>query len=203
LNGNRFFAVCGIAAPILHLLAMVIGGFLSPSYSHITQAVSELFEVGAPNKQLLNSMLIVSNFMLIMFSIGLHRGIEDKRKSKTAPILLGLGGVTGLLLMLFFPCDPGCEPVTFTGTMHFVTAFSMALLTIISILAFWRRLKDDMRWRGYDKYSLGTFIATIIVMIILGLFITSPFFGLIERISMALILQWIEIMAIKLLSLSL
>jgi hypothetical membrane protein len=202
LNGNRFLAVCGIAAPIIHLLAIVIGGFLSPGYSHITQAVSELFEVGAPNKQLLDLMLIISNFMLIMFSIGLHRGIEDKKKLKTAPILLGLGGVTGLLLILFFPCDPGCEPVTFTGTMHFVMAFCMALLTIFAILIFWRRLKDDMRWQGYGKYSLGTFIATIVVMVTLVIFVTSPFFGLIERISMGLILQWIEIMAIKLLRLS-
>ena len=41
-NPNRALAVCGIIAPVFYLLMTIIGGALSPGYSHITETVSEL-----------------------------------------------------------------------------------------------------------------------------------------------------------------
>lgn len=56
VNTNKAFTICGIIAPILYLLMVIIGGALSPGYSHISETVSELLVSGAPNKPLLNTL---------------------------------------------------------------------------------------------------------------------------------------------------
>ena len=197
-NFQKISAVCGIATPIINTVTVIIGGLLRPEYSHITQAISELFEVGAPNKTFIDTMIIICNILLIIFAFGLHRGINNGKGSKIGPVLLVLTGILGLLLVIFFPCDPGCKPITLTGTIHIPISFAMAFLSIFAILAFWRRLKYDKKWSRYENYSLVTFILAIFVLIIGSFFMTSPFMGLIERASFGIILQWIFVMAIKL-----
>ena len=78
-NPNKVFAICGIIAPILYLLMVIIGGALSPGYNHITETVSELLVAGAPNRPLLATLMIISSVLGILFPIGLHRGINEGR----------------------------------------------------------------------------------------------------------------------------
>ena len=201
-NPNKAFAVCGIIAPILYLLTAIIGGALRPGYSHITHSVSELLVVGAPNKPLLVTMLIIYGVLMILFPIGLHRGINGGKGSKVGPVFLVIAGVLVLLSATLFPQDPGGEPVTFAGTMHVALVASMAILSLAAFLAFWRRLKSDSLWSGYDRYSLVTFIVAVPLGVISVILIDSSYMGLLERISVGVILQCIFFMAIKLFRLS-
>ena len=201
-NSNKAFAICGIIAPISYLSLAIIGGLLRPGYSHITHSVSELLVVGAPNKPLLLTILIIYGVLMILFPIGLHRGINEGKGSKVGPACLVVAGVLVLLTATLFPQDPGGEPVTFAGTMHVALVTSMAILSLIAILAFWRRLKSDSLWSGYDRYSLVTFIVAITLGVISVILIDSSYMGLLERLSVGAILQWIFVMAIKLVRLS-
>ena len=64
-NGKiRALALCGILSPIVYVITVAVGGFLDPSYSHVGKTVSELVEIGAPNRDLLNIMLVVYNVSL-------------------------------------------------------------------------------------------------------------------------------------------
>jgi len=139
---------------------------------------------------------------MILFPIGLHRGINEGKGSKVGPAFLVVAGILVLLSATFFPQDPGGEPVTFAGTMHVALVTSMAILSLIAILAFWRRLKSDSLWSGYDRYSLVTFIVAITLGVISVILIDSSYMGLLERLSVGAILQWIFVMAIKLVRLS-
>jgi hypothetical membrane protein len=200
-NPNKVFAVCGIIAPILYLLMVVIGGALSPGYSHMAETVSELLVAGAPNKPLLNTLLITDYVLGILFAIGLHRGINEGKGSKVGPAFLIIVSVLSLFT-IFFPQDPGGEPVTFAGTVHVVLIIPMVILSLGAFLAFWRRLKSDSLWSGYDRYSLVTFIVAIPLGVVSAVSLNSPYVGLLERISVAVILQWGFVMAIKLFRLS-
>ena len=200
-NPNKVFAICGIIAPILYLLMVIIGGALSPGYNHITETVSELLVAGAPNRPLLATLMIISSVLGILFPIGLHRGINEGRGSKVGPAFLIIAAVLGIFTT-YFPQDPGGPPVTFAGTVHVVLLIPMVILSLGAFLAFWRRLKSDSLWSGYDRYSLITFIVAIPLGVISAVLLDSPYVGLLERISVAVVLQWGFVMAIKLFRLS-
>ena len=200
-NPNKAFAICGIIAPILYLLTAIIGGALSPGYSHISETVSTLLVAGAPNKPLLNTLLITDYVLGILFPIGLHRGINEGKGSKVGPAFLIIVSVLSLFT-IFFPQDPGGEPVTFAGTVHVVLLILMVSLSLGAFLAFWRRLKSDSLWSGYDRYSLVTFIIAVPLGVISAFSLNSPYVGLLQRISVAVILQWGFFMSIKLFRLS-
>jgi hypothetical membrane protein len=200
-NPNKAFAICGIITPILYLLMVIIGGALSPGYNHITETVSELLVAGAPNRPLLATLMIISSVLGILFPIGLHRGINEGRGSKVGPAFLIIAAVLGIFTT-YFPQDPGGPPVTFAGTVHVVLLIPMVILSLGAFLAFWRRLKSDSLWSGYDRYSLITFIVAIPLGVISAVLLDSPYVGLLERISVAVVLQWGFVMAIKLFRLS-
>jgi len=194
-------AICGIIAPILYLLMVIIGGALSPSYSHISDTVSELLVSGAPNKAILNTLLISEYFLAIMFAIGLHHGISEGAGSKVGPAFLIIAAVLGIFTIIF-PQDPGGTPITFAGTLHVVLLIPMVVLSLAAFPAFWRRLRSDILWLGYDRYSLITLIVAIPLGIISAVSLESSYIGLLERISAAVVLQWSFVMAIKLFRLS-
>jgi len=201
MNPNKAFAVCGIISPLLYLIMVIIGGALIPGYSHITETVSELLVAGAPNRSLLATLMISSSVLGILFPIGLHRGINEGRGSKVGPAFLIIASVLGIFTT-YFPQDPGGPPVTFAGTVHVVLIIPMVILSLGAFIAFWRRLKSDSLWSGYDRYSLITFIVAIPLGVISAVSLDSPYVGLLERISVAVILQWGFFMAIKLFRLS-
>ena len=200
-NPNKAFAICGIIAPILYLLTAIIGGALSPGYSHISETVSTLLVAGAPNKPLLNTLLITDYVLGILFPIGLHRGINEGKGSKVGPAFLIIVSVLSLFT-IFFPQDPGGEPVTFAGTVHVVLLIPMVILSLGAFLAFWRRLKNDSLWSGYDRYSLVTFIIAVPLGVVSAVSLDSPYLGLLQRLSVGVILQWGFVMANKLFRLS-
>ena len=201
MNPNKAFAACGIISPILYLIMVIIGGALIFGYSHITETVSELLVAGAPNRPLLATLMISSSVLGILFPIGLHRGINEGRGSKIGPAFLIIASVLGIFTT-YFPQDPGGPPVTFAGTVHVVLIIPMVILSLGAFIAFWRRLKSDSLWSGYDRYSLITFIVAIPLGVISAVSLDSPYIGLLERISVAVILQWGFFMAIKLFHLS-
>jgi hypothetical protein len=53
----RIYGACGIIYALLYTATYAVGAILKPGYSSVMQAVSELIEVGAPNKMLLDGMI--------------------------------------------------------------------------------------------------------------------------------------------------
>jgi len=51
---NKVLMLCGILAPVVYVITVILGGFLWPGYSHVSQPVSDLIATGAPNKSLLD-----------------------------------------------------------------------------------------------------------------------------------------------------
>ena len=55
----QVLALCGILSPIVYVATVALGGFMDPTYSHIVKTVSELVQIGAPNRDLLNTLLVI------------------------------------------------------------------------------------------------------------------------------------------------
>jgi hypothetical protein len=160
----------------------ILGGKLQKDYSHIQDDISSLFAVGAPNKRLMQSFIIISSVLLFLFYIGLYERLNDGEGSIIGPLLFLIGSIMGMLIAFFFPLDAGGEIITWRGKMHLTLVIAMGILTISGMIALWYRFQLVPRWQAFANYSLFSAIIALILLIISGIFITSKYRGLLERI---------------------
>ena len=195
-------AICGIIGPILYSIMLITLGLFRPGYNHVTQIMSELGEVGAPNAIIMNTAgFILLGLLMISFAFGLDRGISEGEGSKIGPALVAVSGAW-LVLLGIFPCDPGCVNESFVGITHEVFAIMHAFAMIFAPLAIAQRLKKDSRWQGYLYYSLATGVVGAVIASVYGFNVFEPWKGALQRVLMGVPLLWIEVMAFKLLGLS-
>ena len=158
---------------------------------------------GAAHKTLVDSIVVPWEIAAIPFAIALHKGIKNRGKliDKVGPISIILAAIVNLILTLFFPLDPEIATgnTSTPGTTMHITLVSITVpLTLLGPLAFWRRLKHDKEWRGYDKYSLVTFAAMLAMGIGNAFVIGGSYAGIVERLTLAIAMQWNLVMAVKL-----
>lgn len=138
--------------------------------------------------------LQVANFvlfglLLIAFAIGLHREIRAGKWAWIGPALLMVAGVA--LVLCGFKTDPHLAngPQTIPGWIHTLAFFLLLGSLIPSFFFFWRRLRKDPRWPGYDWYALISGVLALITFLL-------PRVGF--YISLIVMLAWIEVMALRL-----
>ena len=181
MNIYQILAICGMLSPIVYTAMWILGGKLQSDYSHIRDDISSLFAVGAPNKKLMQSFIIVSSILLFLFYLGLHEGLNDGG-SIIGPYFFILASIFGILIAFFFPLDEGGEIITWRGKMHLILVIVMGILTIGGMIALWFRLNMVPGWSTCANYSLISAIVALILLIISGIFIKGKYRGLLERL---------------------
>ena len=53
-GGATFAGLLGVAAAVIYVGAVIVGGWLTPGYSHVAHSISELTTAGAPYRDILN-----------------------------------------------------------------------------------------------------------------------------------------------------
>lgn len=193
---RKIFMLCGIAAAVVYVGTVLLGGWLRPGYSHISMAISELVADGAPNRSLLSSAFLVYNVLVSVFGIGLflktNNQSQGRRSGMIGSYALVVVGVAGILMELAFPQEPGGTATTFAGMMHFVMAGVASLGTMVAILmlAFWFKQVPELK--SHVPYSI---ISVAVVFVSGGVSAAAmanhhPLFGLIERITILTFILW-------------
>jgi hypothetical protein len=198
----KFLSVCGILAPIVYVMALVIGNILDPTYSQIGKTVSELIQRGAPNRDLLNAIFVIYNLLLIPFAVGMYYGLRTRATTTLISVALIVNSLLGVVWTLFLPLDVGGASTSLTGMLHLVVGALVVPLIFAVELSFWRSAVKDERWNGYGRFSLGIFVLTLVFGFLTVAFVNSDYRGLFERITTGSFLLWVEVLAIKLYSIS-
>ena len=133
---------------------------------------------------------------MIFFFISLHWTINKGKGSIIGPGLFAASFTVELFITLFFPLDAGGEIISLTAQIHLALVGMLVVLTIIGMLALWRRLKKVEEWKGYATYTLITFILTLIFGLAAAP-LGTDLKGLTERITATIIGQYIFIIALK------
>ncbi len=186
----------GIIAVSLFVFTTIIGGFLYPNYNHISQFISELYAVDAPNADTLRYYgYIPSGALFFLFAV--FAIMETPKSFLRAVGFLGVGfgyGI-GTIVCGIFTCDAGCNPEFINPTlsqmihnlMGFVTYFIVPVsIFIIAIVS--------RKWKNGIAFSNLSFILALLSFIFVGLLnadLQSPYKGLIQRIIEGSILVWI------------
>jgi len=177
----QILAICGMLSPIVYTAMWIIGGKLQSDYNHVRHDISSLFAVGAPNKRLIQSFIIISSVLLFLFYLGLHEGLKDGG-SIIGPYLFIIASILGILIAFFFPLDEGGEIITWRGKMHLILVIAMGIFTIAGMIALWFRLIEVPGWDTFATYSLVSAIVALVLLVISGIFIEGKYRGLLERL---------------------
>jgi hypothetical protein len=112
--------------------------------------------------QVLNFILF--GLALMVFAVGLHRGVAARvRGSVIGPVLLVVAGVA--LVLAAFKTDPSLSggPQTWHGLIHGLAFLLLVLSLLLSFLFLWWRLRRDPLWRGYDLYTIITAVLYVVL----------------------------------------
>lgn len=178
----------GLAAAGLFAGALGVFAALDPTYSHLTNAVSELGAVGAPNQLAWNLIGFVAvGLLLAAFGRGLGREIATPSAGGLL-ILFGLAfAATAIPADMSDLGSPG-------STAHIVASQAVLLFWALALvrLLFVRRAGPALRWIAAVALALA--IGAIIVR---GLEALQP--GLSQRLSFAVVFGWVAATSLVLL----
>lgn len=198
----KFLLICGIVSSLLYIAADIFAAnFFYPGYSYTAHQVSELSAVGAPTRLLWIIMTGVWTPLVIAFAIGVWLSAGRKNLLRATSLLLVAFGVIGLSWVLFAPMHLRGTVALATDAMHIVFAGAQVLVMVLFIA-----LGSGASRTRFRIYS----IVTIVVMLAFGALAgtaapaiamgqPTPFFGIIERVSVYLPIIWVMMLAIVLL----
>lgn len=194
---KRILILSGIAAVVLYVLTVAAGGMITPGYRHLSQAISELIQSGAPHQASLEFWFNIYNLLLLFMCVGLLLHFQDSPGIvKAGLVLIGTGSLMGIA-MGFFPMDPAGSPMTSAGLIHIILAALSSLLSMAALLMTGLGLSRRTGWSWFRPYTWISFAVVLLsgglspVMLALNI----PFTGLAERLTIGAYLQWLAVLS--------
>jgi len=199
---RRFLLGCGLAAALLYIGMITLISY--PGYNLFSQVPSELTAIGAPTETLwawLGSIYVV---LILGFGWGVWKSAGANRPLLMVGRLLLVSGVVGLLWP-FAPMHQREVLVagggTFGDTLHKILGVATVLLFVLTVgfgaAAFGQRFR---------LYSIATMALAFVFGMLTGMQssrlaanLPTPYIGLFERISIAVYMIWLAVLAIMLL----
>jgi hypothetical membrane protein len=190
---QRFFAYCGIMAPIIFTILVLVASLLRPGFSQTQNFVSDL-GVG-PYALLQNLNFIIFGFLSLGLALGLKEGLPvRKSRSRTAGIILMI--LFSVLVML-----AGVFPEDYLGQVPHNLVSALAFLSIIvAQLLVWRGLKNaDSSWSRYRTYCLVSGVLSILLLVVFRVAINldSDYQGAVQRLFLAVPWIWIGVSGLQ------
>jgi len=189
----------GFGAGTIYLIGDLVGGYITPNYSYVKNAVSELIQSGAEHRTFLSSFLFLHALMIILFSIGIlaEHPYELSKPIFIGGILLLAVGTSHALSSSIFPQDPVGAESTLPGVMHLI----LVGITVVAIVVLMPLLGVGFdRLYGWRHFVIFTFLC-LAVIIVSG--VSSPvviskgieLMGLTERITGYTFYVWMFVLA--------
>jgi hypothetical membrane protein len=196
----KFGIVCGILAPVLWALAIILCGSLRPGYSHLTQYVSELGERGSSTELLMRyAGFLPTGAMHVLFAGSLYSAFKGRKLALVAALLLALNGL-GRVAAGLFPCEVGCAGpgVLLSQRLHTLAA-GVGFFALIGAAITWGIiLGRDGRGR-LGAYSIVSGMAGLVFLLLMSSGAESRAgTGLYERLSSGILSLWVLVFAASL-----
>ena len=201
IQKQRLFALCGVIAPILFTLLVIVESFIRPGYSQIFNDVSDL-GVG-PYAVIQNINFIIFGLLSIGFAVGLGANLQH-RAGKAAKWLVIVFGLCIILAgVTLFSVGPDVTYAKDVVAHGLVSAIAFLVIIVAQFMT-WLALRGNIGaiWGHYRTYSLISGLLSILVLVILSYTQFSSYHGATERLFIAVWMIWIEMTGIKLYSLT-
>lgn len=185
---RRHLAWAGLAAPIIFVAAIIIGGALRPGYGQATDFLSELGESGSSTAAGVNLSFALAGGCLVLFAIAVGR---------RAGLMIAAAGL-GFLVMATSPCSQGCpialvDPAaTPADAIHNLAAIvAIAGIGCAALELAVTAPNASRRYRSYSTASGLGIAVTSMVFLVAVITEVPAFIGISERVMVAIGLAWL------------
>jgi hypothetical protein len=187
----------GMATGIVYLLGDIIGGMITPNYSFVSNAVSELSQSGAENRFVLMPFLFIHAIMLVIFGIGMimHYTYQDSKMIFFGGIIFIAIGICHSLSGTVFPQDPVGDPATFPGRMHLILVGITVVLIFLLLPMMGHGFLQLNDWNTFRWFSFICFPIMILFGALTPYMISIGLMGVAERIVGYIFYTWTFLLA--------
>ena len=193
--------MCGILAALVYVVADVLASLRYPGYDFVSQGVSELMAVGAPTKNLVDSVFVVYGVLAIAFAIGVLRESLGQRSLRWTGLLLLGYAAAGLLGRLFPAYSRGWAGGGFSNSVPHMILTAVLVALMLAALAF-AAYALGKRFQLYSFVTIGGIVALGIASGVyasrLAARQSTPGFGIVERVLIYGFLVWAAVLGIAL-----
>ena len=191
--------ICGILAAFAYVVTDVLGALRYPGYNFTSQGVSELMAVGAPTKDLVNSIFVVYGALAVAFAVGVLRESSGQAKLRVTGLLLLAYALAGLLGS-FFPAYPRGSG-GFNDSLPHIILTAVLVVLMLGAVGF-GAFSLGTRFRIYSLATLATIVALGIAAGVYGSRLAArqptPGFGIVERALIYAFLVWAAVLGVAL-----
>lgn len=196
----RRLATMGVAGPLLFAVGIIVGGAVTPGYSHLSDPVSQLAATGQPYPFIQMTGFVVFGLTMVATGLGLWRLPLTGKAARTGQVLLMIAG-TSMVLTGLFQADPmEQESLTTSGTLHLITAMVLFPSVSAAFLLCARAFRRAKGWGDRSRFSLVAGLAAIAFLLTYSVaFELQPeLIGLWQRLFAATIVTWFVVVASRL-----
>jgi hypothetical protein len=188
----------GLVAVGVYVAGWAVAGRIRTGYDPREQAISELFELGAPwsSRGLLVGGLVLSGAAFLLLAPALDRALPGR--GRLGPVLVVAAGV-GTLGIVAAPCTPGCPGAATSAfdLWHTITAGTGYTALVLAPLAFAWRLRHAAPTIAGWSVAIGATGAVLFGAYVLGVVEAAP--GLQQRVFNTIADGWYVLIAVWLL----
>jgi hypothetical protein len=208
---TRPLLYCGLLAPVVFVVGVLVEGASRPGYSGWRHAVSQL-SLG-PGWPVNVALILLGAAGLLALAVALPRALPGDERPRWTPRLVATAGVTFILLVIF-PIDPGLgyppgQPAGhhWHGLVHGIVGTILFAALAAAPLTLAHHLRGRVDWSSWRPYSLatgltvaGTYPLTVALSSLdqAGVWTNAPA-GLAQRVALIAGLGWCTLLAGRLL----
>ncbi len=192
-NISRFLLFCGVFAPIMMMVIIIIAGQITPDYNPISDTVSQMGAPERPYSRVLNGGYVIYGILIGVAAYGLCRSMSFTLTAKRLAILLSIHAM-GTMLLGFFPDSLDLASKHFTDDIiHNTISVISCLPLLIGILIFRRIARQEKALRVAGILGLVVIAINLPMPIITIFEPLKPISGLLQRLLSGGAFSWLTL----------
>jgi len=200
---SRILSFCGILAPPVMIIFILVAGHFAPGYNHITDTVSKLNDQASQSPELMTAGFISYGVLIICFSYALYLGLRHGIKAHIAWFMLMLYGVCMILAGIYQDSPGGSNaPLNLEGIVHNAAIITSCISILIGMWMFAGSVYKKPSWFGFTWFTIAASFLGLILSITFAVQSQVLASGLLQRSFYLVLLIWIEVVSIWLFRLS-